>query len=68
MGGSPPQQNPNLLQPGVLGYNVQPGWGGGFDPNMPDAHGNSPDSLSNHSAQAVPMTMNVEDWYVLLVV
>lgn len=60
---SPPQQNPNLLQPGIAGYqNIQPGWGGVFDPNHPEAHGNSPDSLSNHSAQAVPMTMNVEDW------
>jgi len=42
------------LQPGV--------WGGGFDPNMPDVHGHSPDSLSSQSAPAVPMTMNVEDW------
>jgi len=59
-----PQQNPNLLQPGVAGYqNLQPGvWGGGFDPNMPDVHGHSPDSLSSQSAPAVPMTMNVEDW------
>lgn len=59
-----PQQNPNMLQPGVAGYqNLQPGvWGGGFDPNMPDVHGHSPDSLSSQSAPAVPMTMNVEDW------
>ena len=61
-----PQQNPNLLQPGVGGYQgVQPGvWGGGFEPNMPEVHGHSPDSLSSQSAPAVPMTMNVEDWYV----
>lgn len=61
--GSPTQQN--MLQPG-MGYQVQGGmgWQGGFDPNMQD-QGHSPsDSLSNTSAQAVPMTMNVEDWYV----
>jgi len=64
MGGSPP-----MLQPTVAGYQVQPGmWqgGGGFDPNMqPSDQGHSPsDTLSNASTQAVPMTMNVEDWFV----
>jgi hypothetical protein len=58
-----------MLQPSVAGYQVQPGmWqgGGGFDPNMqPGDQGHSPsDTLSNASAQAVPMTMNVEDWFV----
>lgn len=56
---------PNMLQPG-MGYQVQGGmgWQGGFDPNMQE-QGHSPsDTLSNTSAQAVPMTMNVEDWYV----
>jgi len=58
-----------MLQPGqptVAGYQVQPGmWQGGFDPNMaPGDQGHSPsDTLSNASAQAVPMTMNVEDWF-----
>jgi hypothetical protein len=38
-------------------------WQGGFDPPMQDPQGHSPsDTLSNTSAQAVPMTMNVEDW------
>jgi hypothetical protein len=61
MSGSPPQ---GMLQPGMAGYQVQQGmWQGGFDPSMQDPQGHSPsDSLSNTSAQAVPMTMNVEDW------
>lgn len=62
MSGSPPQGN--MLQPGVAGYQVQQNmWQGGFDPPMQDPQGHSPsDTLSNTSAQAVPMTMNVEDW------
>ncbi|KAE8444013.1 Cutinase transcription factor 1 alpha [Mollisiaceae sp. DMI_Dod_QoI] len=59
---SPPQ--PNMLQAG-MGYQVQPQmWQSGFDPALQDAQGHSPsDTLSNTSAQAVPMTMNVEDWF-----
>jgi hypothetical protein len=67
MGGSPPMLNPG--QPGQpvhapAGYQVhQNVWQGGFDPHMQDPQGHSPsDTLSNASAQAVPMTMNVEDW------
>ena len=67
MGGSPPV--PNMLQPaqvGPAGYHMQPGiWQGNFDQAMHDgaAQGQSPsDTWSNTSAQAVPMTMNVEDW------
>ena len=66
MGGSPPI--PNMLQPGQVGpagYQVQPGmWQGNFDQPMHDgSQGQSPsDTWSNTSAQAVPMTMNVEDW------
>lgn len=61
--GSPPQAN--MLQPG-MGYQVQPGMWQGFDQPMQDPQGHSPsDTLSNHSAQAVPMTMNVEDWSVI---
>ena len=65
MSGSPPQGN--MLQPGVAGYQVQQNmWQGGFDPPMQDPQGHSPsDTLSNTSAQAVPMTMNVEDWLVV---
>ena len=66
MSGSPTQGN--LLQPGTMGYQVQQGlWQGGFDQSMPDAPpGHSPsDSWSNSSAQAVPTTVNVEDWLVL---
>jgi len=62
--GSPTQAH--MLQPG-MGYQVQGGmgWQGGFDTTMQDGQGHSPsDTLSNTSAQAVPMTMNVEDWYV----
>ncbi|TVY82055.1 Cutinase transcription factor 1 alpha [Lachnellula suecica] len=62
MGGSPTQ----MLQPNIAGYQVQQGgmWQGGFDPNMAPGDGHSPsDTLSNASAQAVPMTMNVEDWF-----
>jgi hypothetical protein len=63
MGGSPTQGT--MLQPGMAGYQVQGGmgWQGGFEPSLQDAQGHSPsDTLSNASAQAVPMTMNVEDW------
>jgi hypothetical protein len=65
MSSSPPQGS--MLQPGVAGYQVQQNmWQGGFDPPMQDPQGHSPsDTLSNTSAQAVPMTMNVEDWYVI---
>jgi hypothetical protein len=64
MATSPTQSS--MLQPGMAGYQVQGGMGWqGFDTNMQDASGHSPsDTLSNSSAQAVPMTMNVEDWYV----
>lgn len=64
---SPPQAHGSNLQPAGMGYNVHGGmgWQGGFEPNMHDPQGHSPsDTLSNSSAQAVPMTMNVEDWYV----
>jgi hypothetical protein len=70
MAGSP--SVPNMMQPGAaasMGYNVQPGmqWQGNLDQPMHDSQqGQSPsDTWSNASAQAVPMTMNVEDWYVL---
>ncbi|KAF4637285.1 hypothetical protein G7Y89_g813 [Cudoniella acicularis] len=62
--GSPPQ--PGMLQPGVAGYQGAPQgmWQGGFDHSIHDGQGHSPsDTLSNTSAQAVPMTMNVEDWF-----
>jgi hypothetical protein len=62
MSGSPPQNV--YLQPNNTGYQTQmpPNmWQGGMDPSIQDAHSPS-DTLSNASAQAVPMTMNVEDW------
>ncbi|KAK6579826.1 hypothetical protein PZA11_007534 [Diplocarpon coronariae] len=72
MAGSPQQTSMS----GGLGYQVQPGqsmWQGqDYDSGMgqgPDhgqeKQGHSPsDSLSNNSStQAVPMTMNVEDWF-----
>ena len=67
MSGSPVQ---GMLQPGIAGYQVQSGmWSGGtFEPPMHDGQGQgqSPsDSWSNASAQAVPTTLNVEDWYAL---
>ncbi|KAI9054772.1 hypothetical protein LZ554_001920 [Drepanopeziza brunnea f. sp. 'monogermtubi'] len=63
MAGSPQVSTLNLS--GGLGYQVQPGmWQQGFDSGMQDPQGHSPsDSLSNASVQAVPMTMNVEDWF-----
>jgi hypothetical protein len=62
MGGSPVQQQ-GMLQPGMAGYQVQPGIWQGFDHQMQvDGQGQSPDSWSNASAQAVPITVNVEDW------
>jgi hypothetical protein len=64
MGGSPPQNS--MLQPTatVAGYPVPPSmWTGAYDQAVHDGQGHSPsDTLSNASAQAVPMTMNVEDW------
>jgi hypothetical protein len=65
MGGSPVQGQ--MLQPGMPGYQVQPGmWQGGFDQPMHDGQGHSPsDTWSNASAQAVPTTVNVEDWSVV---
>lgn len=53
-----------LLQPGMPGYQVQPGMWQGLDHQMQvDGQGHSPsDSWSNASAQAVPTTVNVEDW------
>jgi hypothetical protein len=66
MSGSPPQNV--YLQPNNTGYQQQmpPNmWQGGMDQSIQDA--NSPsDTLSNTSAQAVPMTMNVEDWFVFV--
>lgn len=66
LGGSPVQQS-GLLQPGMTGYQVQQNmWGqqsGGYDQPMQEGNGQSPsDSWSNHSATAVPTTVNVEDW------
>ncbi|EHL01619.1 putative Cutinase transcription factor 1 alpha [Glarea lozoyensis 74030] len=61
---SHPPQNA-YLQPGNTGYPQQmpPNmWQGGMDQAIQDAHSPS-DTLSNASAQAVPMTMNVEDWF-----
>ena len=67
MGSSPVQQQ-SMLQPGMAGYQVQPGnlWQG-FDQGLQvDGQGHSPsDSWSNASAQAVPTTVNVEDWSVV---
>jgi hypothetical protein len=62
MGGSPVQGG--MLQPGMPGYQVQPGMWQGFDqPMQVDGQGHSPsDTWSNASAQAVPTTVNVEDW------
>ena len=59
--GSSPSQNP-YLQPGVAGYQQMPAsmWQGGMDQIVQD--GQSPSDMSSTSAQAVPMTMNVEDW------
>jgi hypothetical protein len=68
MGGSPIQGG--MLQPGTTtaGYQVQQSmWQGGFDQTMADAQSHSPsDTWSNGSAQAVPTTVNVEDWFVPL--
>lgn len=63
MAGSPPLQG-GMLQPGMGGYQPQPGmWQGGYDQPMHDAQGHSPsDTWSNTSGQAVPTTVNVEDW------
>jgi hypothetical protein len=63
MRGGPSSSPPQMVQ-GGMGYQIQPQmWQGGFDPALQDPQGHSPsDTLSNASAQAVPMTMNVEDW------
>lgn len=63
MRGGPGSSPPQMVQAG-MGYQFAPQiWQGGFDPALQDAQGHSPsDTLSNASAQAVPMTMNVEDW------
>ncbi|RDW92067.1 hypothetical protein BP5796_01461 [Coleophoma crateriformis] len=59
MSGSPVQGN-NMLQPGMPGFQANM-WPNGFDNGLPD--GNSPsDTWSNTSGQAVPATLNVEDW------
>ncbi|OTB03319.1 hypothetical protein M426DRAFT_321889 [Hypoxylon sp. CI-4A] len=62
------QQANNFLQPGLAGFQTQNNntlWPGGDMNNtgMPD--GQSPDSWSTGSAQgqAVPSTLNVEDWF-----
>jgi hypothetical protein len=61
MGGSPAQGG--MLQPGMAGYQVQPGMWHGFSEQMQvDGQSHSPDTWSNGSAQAVPTTVNVEDW------
>lgn len=56
-----------VLQPGQAGYQLQQNlWQSGFDQPMHDDQGHSPsDSWSNTSAQAVPTTVNVEDWSVI---
>ncbi|CAG8970693.1 hypothetical protein HYALB_00003448 [Hymenoscyphus albidus] len=61
--GSPPQNV--FLQPGMPGYQQAPVMGyQAFENAVHDGQGASPsDTLSNASAQAVPMTMNVEDWF-----
>ena len=60
--GSPPMQA-SMLQPGVAGYPVQPGvWQGNFDQSMQHDQEQSPSDSWSNSSQAVPMTMNVEDW------
>jgi hypothetical protein len=68
MGGSPIQGG--MLQPGTTtaGYQVQQSmWQGGFDQTMAEPQSHSPsDTWSNGSAQAVPTTVNVEDWFVPL--
>jgi hypothetical protein len=63
MGGSPPLPG-GMLQPGPIGYNVQGLWQCAFDQPMHDGgQGHSPsDTWSQTSAQAVPTTVNVEDW------
>lgn len=56
-----------LLQPqGPAGYQIQQNiWqGGGYDQMQDQGQGHSPsDTWSNGSAQAVPTTVNVEDWF-----
>lgn len=59
MGGSPIQAS-TILQSGFQG---QPGmWQGDFNQNMPEGHSPS-DTWSSTSGQAVPATLNVEDWF-----
>ncbi|KAL3418346.1 cutinase transcription factor 1 alpha [Phlyctema vagabunda] len=61
MSGSPIQGN--MLQPGMAGFQGQPNmWQGGFDQGLPEGHSPS-DTWSNTSGQAVPATLNVEDWF-----
>ncbi|KAK3323578.1 fungal-specific transcription factor domain-containing protein [Cercophora scortea] len=71
LGGSPPQNNSNLLQPGLAGFQSHQGqqgnnmWQPSFDTTM-GGDGQSPsDSWSNSSTQGqpVPSTLNVEDWF-----
>lgn len=60
MGGSPIQGT--MLQPGMAGFQGQSNiWQGQFDHGMPEGHSPS-DTWSNTSGQAVPATLNVEDW------
>ncbi|KAH8586826.1 hypothetical protein B0O99DRAFT_602148 [Bisporella sp. PMI_857] len=64
--GSSPVQGGSLLQPGPASYQLQQNmWPGGYDQPMQDqGQGHSPsDTWSNGSAQAVPTTVNVEDWF-----
>ncbi|KAK6596671.1 fungal specific transcription factor domain-containing protein [Botrytis cinerea] len=65
MGGSPVQGG-GMLPAGVpANYNMGQGmWQQGFEQSMHEPQGQSPsDTWSNSSAQAVPTTLNVEDWF-----
>ena len=65
MAASNPVTNASTMS-STMGYQMQPGiWQGGFDPQMQEGAGlgQSPsDSWSSSSNQAVPSTLNVEDW------
>ncbi|RAL66612.1 hypothetical protein DID88_006302 [Monilinia fructigena] len=64
MSGSP-IQGVGMLTPGVPNYGMgQNMWQQGFEQPIHEAQGQSPsDTWSNSSAQAVPTTLNVEDWF-----
>ncbi|KAK8868648.1 fungal-specific transcription factor domain-containing protein [Apiospora arundinis] len=63
MSGSPSQTD-GMLQPNIAQYQGQPGQMWQHDGGLPDGHSPS-DSWSTGSAtgQAVPATLNVEDWF-----